>query len=154
MSDAALDLTLPAVPTSLPSFQAGLDQVCDRTGITAEIRNDLQVVLDEVCSNVFRHAYAAAPQAGTLRLIVRCQPDAIELTFIDQGQAFDPLSSPAPDLTLPLEDRPLGGLGIHLVRQLTDRQSYRHSPVEGNRLSLTKTCHSRGKNDGSRRFAP
>jgi serine/threonine-protein kinase RsbW len=136
MSDAALDLTLPAVAASLPRFQAALDQICTRAGLADDLRNDLQVVLDEVCSNVFRHAYTAP--GGALRLIVCRRPDAIELTFIDQGQAFDPLSAPAPDLTLPLEERPLGGLGIHLVRQLTDRQSYRHSPVEGNRLSLTK----------------
>ena len=136
MSGAEMDLTLPAVAASLPSFQAALDQVCTRAGITAETRNDLQVVLDEVCSNVFKHAYAAP--GGTLRLTVRRLPAAIELTFIDQGQAFDPLSLPAPDLTLPLDERPLGGLGIHLVRQMTDRQSYRHTPAEGNRLSLTK----------------
>ena len=141
MSDAEMDLTLPAVAASLPSFQAAFDQVCARTGITAETRNDLQVVLDEVCSNVFKHAYANRPAdttPGTLRLIVCRLPAAIELTFIDQGQVFDPLSLPAPDLTLPLDERPLGGLGIHLVRQMTDLQSYRHSPVEGNRLSLTK----------------
>lgn len=137
MSDTETDLTLPAVAASLPSFQAALDQVCARTGIAAAIRNDLQVVLDEVCSNIFRHAYAGAAP-GALRLIVRRLPDAIELTFIDQGRAFDPLSVPPPDLTLSLEDRPLGGLGLHLIRQMTDRQSWRHTPAEGNRLSLTK----------------
>ena len=137
MSDPELDLTLPAVAASLPSFQAAFDQVCARTGITAETRNDLQVVLDEVCSNVFKHAYAEATP-GALRLIVRRLPAAIEMTFIDRGQAFDPLSLPAPDLTLPLDERPLGGLGIHLIRQMTDHQSYRHSMAEGNWLSLTK----------------
>jgi serine/threonine-protein kinase RsbW len=141
MSDPELDLTLPAVAASLPSFQAAFDQVCARAVIAAETRNDLQVVLDEVCSNVFKHAYVSAgagASPGALRLIVRCQPAAIELTFIDQGQVFDPLSLPPPDLTLPLDERPLGGLGIHLVRQMTDQQSYRHSTAEGNRLSLTK----------------
>lgn len=141
MSNAELDLTLPAVVASLPAFQAAFDQVCARTGIKDETRNDLHVVLDEVCSNVFKHAYAGADaeaSPGALRLIVRRLPAAIELTFIDQGLAFDPLSLPAPDLTLSLDDRPLGGLGIHLVRQLTDHQSYRHSVVEGNRLSLTR----------------
>jgi serine/threonine-protein kinase RsbW len=141
MSDAALDLTLPAVAASLPAFQGAFDQLCTRTGLDADTRNDLQVVLDEVCSNVFKHAYGAAPPdeaPGALRLVVQRLPDAIELTFIDQGRAFDPLSLPAPDLTLSLEDRPLGGLGIHLIRQMTDRQSYRHSVAEGNRLSLTK----------------
>ncbi|MEY4908403.1 MAG: hypothetical protein RL260_2121 [Pseudomonadota bacterium] len=136
MSDPELDLTLPAVTASLPSFQTAFDQVCTRAGLAAEIRNDLQVVLDEVCSNVFKHAYATP--GGMLRLIVCRLPAAIEMTFIDQGQAFDPLSLPAPDLTLPLDERPLGGLGIHLVRQMTDQQSYRHSTAEGNRLSLTK----------------
>lgn len=132
---ADLDLTLPALPASLPAFQAAFDQVCTRTGIADDTRNDLQVVLDEVCSNVFKHAYATP---GALRLTVRRLPGAIEVTFIDQGRAFDPLSLPPPDLTLPLDERPLGGLGVHLIRQMTDRQSYRHTLAEGNRLSLTK----------------
>lgn len=139
MSDAELDLTLPAVVASLPAFQSAFDQVCARASLTAEVRNDLQVVLDEVCSNVFKHAYTDADATpGALRLIVRCSPAAVELTFIDQGLAFDPLSLPPPDLTLSLDERPLGGLGIHLIRQMTDRQSYCHSPAEGNRLSLTR----------------
>lgn len=139
----ATDLTLPAVPQSLPALQAAVDALCTQAGADGELRADLQVVLDEVCSNVFAHAHALGTP-GPLRLLLRHwaaasgSPAALELSFIDHGRPFDPLAAPRPDLDLPLDERPIGGLGIHLLRQLTDRQLYRHSAVDGNCLSLFK----------------
>lgn len=143
------DITLPALPPSLLLLQAALDEVCNEAGMSRGQRDDLQVVLDEVCANIFKHAYPAdAP--GTVRMELRMVPHAqgtppahpvpaaLELRFIDQGLPFNPLAQPEPITTLPLEERPLGGLGIHLVRQLTDRQHYSHTRAEGNRLTLWK----------------
>jgi anti-sigma regulatory factor (Ser/Thr protein kinase) len=59
------------------------------------------------------------------------------MTVVDDGHEFDPLAKEAPDLTLSVEDRPIGGLGIHLLRNLTDGMSYERR--DGlNRLTLTK----------------
>lgn len=133
-------LTLPAVLQSLPAMQAALDTLCTQQGVACAVRDELQVVLDEVCANVFKHAYPAdAPGSLCLQLrhLPGC-PAALELAFIDQGRPFNPLVQPLPDVTLPLENRPLGGLGIHFVREMTDRQHYSHQAAEGNRLTLTK----------------
>ena len=151
----ATELTMPAVPQSLPAMQAAVHELCDRAGLSREQRADLQVVLDEICANIFKHAYApGAP--GLVQLALRhlgadaTVPAAVELSFTDQGQPFNPLAQPVPDVSLPLEARPIGGLGIHLVRQLTDSQTYSqtgsqtsnergsHSAAEGNRLVLVK----------------
>lgn len=144
---ASSDTTLPAVSASLPALKTALDALCEQANVSAELRADLQVVLDEVCANVIKHAYPA-DRPGVLRLGL-ChlaaalddpsnQPAAIEITVTDQGRPFNPLARPTPDLSLTWDDLPLGGLGIHLVRQLTNSQSYSHSESEGNRLSLVR----------------
>ena len=81
------------------------------------------LVIEELVTNTIKYGYDdsgahrifvdVAFQAGRLRIEVR-----------DQGHAFDPLAQEAPDLSLAAEDRPIGGLGIHLVRQMTDEVHY------------------------------
>jgi len=137
------DTTLPAVSASLPAFRAALEAICAKYALSSELSADLQVVLDDVCSNVFKHAYPS-DQPGMLRLTSRyldgndSEPTALEISFTDQGLPFNPLAQAVPDTMLSAEDRSLGGLGIHLIRQLTDIQSYSYSAFGGNRLSLVK----------------
>lgn len=161
----AAELTRPAVATQLPAFQEALDRFCAQLAISAALRNDLLVVLDEVCANVFTHAYPAG-EPGTLQLRLRrvapcpaCAVGtaAVELVFSDHGQPFDPLAAAAPDLSSAWDERPLGGLGLHLIRQMSDHQAYHrnsaddrlngqsgqsgqsgHGAAEGNQLTLLK----------------
>jgi CheY-like chemotaxis protein len=138
----AMDMTLPAALHSLAALQAALEAFCAKAGVAREVRDDLQVVLDEVCANIFEHAYPPE-KPGTVRVQLRQtgadaaqRASGLELVVTDQGAPFNPLTVPEPDVTLAIEDRPAGGLGIHLVRQLTHSQRYRHSPTEGNCLTL------------------
>ncbi|MEZ5729055.1 MAG: response regulator [Burkholderiaceae bacterium] len=143
---AVSDEVLPAVPASLSRFKAALDRLCEQAGVSADIRADLQVVLDEACANVIEHAYAGrAP--GPLRVTLRhlpaqtgapLLPAAIEIIVCDQGPAFDPLSLAPPTRSIPWQDRPLGGMGVHLIRSLTDSQTYCRTQAEGNCLSVLK----------------
>ena len=141
---AGASITLPAQHDSLPGFKTELEHFCMQAGIDAGVQEDLQVVLDEVCANVFNHAYPPE-QVGPLRLDMRLDrsaiPPTLSLMFSDQGRPFNPLAKAAPDLSLSWEERPIGGLGIHLVQTMTDRQSYRHSDAQGNQLTLTKHLH-------------
>lgn len=136
-----MSITLPAVPASLPGFKTELEHFCAQAGIGARVQEDLQVVLDEICANVIAHAYAPSPP-GPLRLEMRLDraavPPFFEIGFVDQGRPFDPLARSAPDLSASWSERPIGGLGIHLVQTLTDHQRYSHTPADGNRLTLTK----------------
>lgn len=56
----------------------------------------------------------------------------------DQAPLFDPTNAPEPDMSLPLDLRPLGGLGVFLIRQYMDEMSYRVTPQGGNELTLVK----------------
>lgn len=131
------DITLPAVAASLVGFKAELEHFCMQVGVPAAVQQDLQVVLDEICANVFRHAYPPQ-QPGPLRMRLRRREQALEITLSDHGRPFDPLARPAPDLSQAWDDRPIGGLGIHLIQSMTDQQRYRHSPDDGNELCLVK----------------
>jgi anti-sigma regulatory factor (Ser/Thr protein kinase) len=92
-------------------------------GLRPAVINDLNVALDEVVSNAIVHGYAAgAPGEIVVRL--RCRRSAVTAEVEDDGRPFDPLQAPPPDLTAPLAERPVGGLGLHFVRNLMDKVSY------------------------------
>ena len=91
--------------------------------LPARIVNALNVVLDEAVSNAINHGYDAGAR-GEIAVRLRCGPGGVTVEVEDDGRPFDPLQAPPPDLTLPLEQRPIGGLGIHLIRNLMDEVSY------------------------------
>jgi serine/threonine-protein kinase RsbW len=109
---------------------AGLTDAAERVDrfgaehrLPAGVVNALNVVLDEAVSNAIRHGYAPGAR-GEIAVRLRRAPDRVLLEVEDDGKPFDPLQAPPPDLSLPLERRPIGGLGVHLIRNLMDEVSY------------------------------
>lgn len=102
----------------------------------ADVVNALQLSLEEVVTNVIVHGYK---QTGNKTVAVRlaARPGELVVEVEDEAPAFDPLARAAPDLDLPLEERPIGGLGIHLVKNLMDAVTYQRDGHR-NRLTLTK----------------
>lgn len=85
---------------------------------------DIHVVLDEVLSNILKYAYGDKAQ-HKIRVKLTARDAEVEIGIEDDGQPFDPLTQPTPDLTLPLAQRPEGGLGVHFVRSLMDDVRYK-----------------------------
>ena len=81
------------------------------------------VILDELFANVVSHGYPDAVQ-GHIEVTLSLRGDRLVIEFVDDGTLFDPLASPAADLSLPVEERPIGGIGITIVRALVDEISY------------------------------
>ena len=81
----------------------------------------LHIVLDEVCSNIVKHSTASGFEIDVELLEETC---GVKLTFIDDGVPYDPLMHKDPDTSLPAEERPIGGLGIMMVRKMSDSMSY------------------------------
>jgi serine/threonine-protein kinase RsbW len=96
---------------------------CAAHGISGEKADDLCLALDEILANVVIHGYREDP-GGRIELSLRAAPGAIAAEIRDWAPAFDPLGAAAPDLSLPAEARPVGGLGIHLVRAVADEVEY------------------------------
>ena len=81
----------------------------------------LHIILDEICSNIVKHSGASG---FALDIEFAESPAAVKLTFSDDGVAYDPLSHADPDTTLPAEERPIGGLGLLMVKKMSDAISY------------------------------
>ena len=95
------------------------------------------IAADEVLANVLDHGGGggAVPEA---RIDVSVRDGCVTVEVADDGVAFNPMETPAPDTGLSVEDRAIGGLGIHLVRKLMDTVSYARSGGR-NRLRFSKT---------------
>jgi len=85
---------------------------------------DINVVLDEVLSNILKYGYADGA-LHKIHIQLSATDTAVEISIEDDGTAFDPLAQPEPDLSLPLAERPIGGLGLHFVRKLMDDVRYK-----------------------------
>ncbi|HEX5229711.1 MAG TPA: ATP-binding protein [Bryobacteraceae bacterium] len=119
----AFRLVLPAVSGSIAPFQQFARAAALEAGIEPGQLETLDLVLEEILINVARYAYA--PGTGTVEL--RCAPGAgqIQLAVIDSGRVFNPLEAEPPDLSLSIAERPIGGLGVFLVRSLVESIDYR-----------------------------
>ena len=91
-------------------------------GTPADIIHDCVLVLEGILANVLMHAYGG--QRGHLAHVGPAAPEEIQFRIEDTGPAFDPLAAPEPDLEAAVADRPVGKLGLVLVRRLVDRWDY------------------------------
>lgn len=83
----------------------------------------LMLALDELLTNTIRHGGLGGTDRW-IDLSVEIGAEVVTIDLIDDGTPFDPTRQAPPNLELALEDRPIGGLGIHLVRQFMDRFEY------------------------------
>ena len=95
---------------------------------------DMIQAVDEAVTNVIVHGYRGQP--GDIEIEMDREQGALVVRLRDHAFPFDPTRAPPPDLTLPLEARRLGGLGIHLIRQFTDAMLYRLTFDGSNELTL------------------
>ncbi|MCK9298917.1 ATP-binding protein [Methanoculleus sp. YWC-01] len=95
----------------------------------------VQLAVDEACSNTILYGYGG--EAGTITIACTADDDAVRVTIIDDGVAFDPLTAPPPPLDVPAEERPIGGLGIHFIRTVMDSVTYARKDGK-NVLSMEK----------------
>lgn len=106
-------------------------------GIPESSVRAFQVVFDELLTNAIDYGLADTAD-GQLQVSLCPSVEALEAVIVDNGPAFDPLlEAESPDLDLSLEHRPIGGLGIHLVKSLMDHAEYRRSD-DRNVLRLSK----------------
>lgn len=124
-----------ATAHDLATIARFIEEECDAAPITPRALFHLKLAVDEACTNILEHAYDG--RAGPLGVEIVLAGEAIQIEIRDWGAPFDPTEAPPPSHDMPLEQRPNGGMGIHLIRQVMDSLSYRAGP-EGNRLLITK----------------
>lgn len=92
-----------------------------------EFEPEVAICLEEILSNVIRHGCLPG-QDRRIQVFYRIfdSPPGIEIEVVDDARAFDPLSLPPPDLTVPIEQRTVGGLGVLMVRKMMDEVNYEY----------------------------
>jgi serine/threonine-protein kinase RsbW len=105
-------------------------------GVAPDIIYDLLLAITEAVTNILLHGYGGQP--GWLKVEIEQKENDIRLITSDRAPAFDPTQVPEPDLSVQLEERLVGGMGVHLIRQNVDQVHYSAFQEGGNELILIK----------------
>lgn len=97
---------------------------------------DVILAVNEAATNIIVHGYRGQP--GIIEIEVGREGNSLVVRLYDQAPPFDPNDVPPPDLTLPLEKRPFGGMGVYITKQLMDKVIHLVTPQGGNELTLVK----------------
>jgi anti-sigma regulatory factor (Ser/Thr protein kinase) len=107
----------------LPRVIEVVEAFCRGVGASEHDAHSLHLAIEEVVSNVLMHGYKGAPHPVSVCLET-IPTRRVRATVTDTAPAYDPLARPEVDTSMPLEDRPIGGLGVHLVKKLMDTTHY------------------------------
>jgi serine/threonine-protein kinase RsbW len=119
---------------SLAPIRRVVEEAATAAGADWEAVAGLIQAVDEAATNIIVHGYRGSP--GEIELGLIRETDALLVRLRDQAPPFDPTAIPSPDLTLSLNKRKVGGLGVHLMRQCVQRMSYRLTPEGENELTF------------------
>jgi serine/threonine-protein kinase RsbW len=135
-----LRLQVPATDEGIKAALDAVERLWAALGLSRALTWPVEVTLDEVLANVVHHGLAGRGESAQVEIELRLEPGdppRCELRVEDDGPEFDPLTAAAPDTTAGIEERPIGGLGIELVKRLMD--DVRYERREGrNRLRLAR----------------
>jgi serine/threonine-protein kinase RsbW len=98
---------------------------------------DVQMAVDEACTNVIEHAYRGKP-GGTIDIVCEQRGKEFVVTIQDFGEQFDPKKVRLPKIHDPLSRRNIGGLGLFFMHKLMDRVEFNFTSGRGNRLTMMK----------------
>ena len=138
-------LTLPAVLDSLAPLRRYAKEAAAQAGIEDDRSYQLQLAVDEIATNIINYGYGDAGPASVVRISCEITEDSLIVTLEDSAPAFDPRSRVLPDaeeLSRPLEERDIGGLGIYLTEIGVDRFDYRYE--DGHNLNIFEVRKPRG----------
>ena len=121
-----------AIQENYKSFYTWLHDTCEEWKLNPELINKLDMCCEELYANITFYSYP--PKTGIIEVTISKTTDKIILQFEDEGIPYNPLEKADPDITLPPEERPCGGLGIFMVKEMADDIKYQHI---GNKNVLT-----------------
>jgi len=106
-------------------------------GLNDDQTYDVQMAVDEACTNVIEHAYRGRKD-GTIDITCEKRGNNLVVVIRDFGERFDPKQITRPRTQDPLSRRNVGGLGIFFMQKMMDKVEFKFSPSEGNRLTMVK----------------
>lgn len=119
-----IERNFPAAIENLDDVNDFLDLEFERNNVSLKTALQIKVAMEEIFVNIAHYAYEE--KKGDVKVELNIDPEGITLRFSDSGTPFDPLAKPDPDITLSAEERPVGGLGIFMVKKTMDQVSYKY----------------------------
>lgn len=130
------DLSVKASLDNLQEVRSFIDRAGASLGVVERVLGDLRLAVDEAVTNVVLHGYGNA--GGEVELHMRADGGDVVISILDRAGRFDPGEVKAPRLDTPLHGRPAGGMGIFLIRQMTDQAEFLPRSGGGNEIRLVK----------------
>lgn len=135
-TEQAFDLSVKASLENLQRVRQYIDHAGERLGVSESALGDLRLAVDEAVTNVILHGYGELE--GNVELNMEEDGDAVIIRIRDRAETFDPSQVKKPQLDTALEDRPFGGMGIFLIKKMTDEAEFLPLPGGGNEIRLVK----------------
>ena len=132
------ELEVEAINENLSEVQTFLEERLGEAGCPPKTLMQINVAVEEIFINIASYAYAPETGNAVVRVEVTKDPAAVTITFSDRGKPYDPTAREDPDISLPADDRPIGGLGVFLTKKIMDEASYEFKDGQ-NILTLKKT---------------
>lgn len=126
-----------ATPLGLQKFLAFTESWLSKADIGTEAQYNILIIVEELAVNIVNYAYNKVPGQMGLTLEHLKDTSLLKLSFWDRGQPFNPLAWNDPELSESAEDRPIGGLGIFMVKSLADKFEYEYSDKQ-NKITIEK----------------
>ena len=117
-----MKMKLPAKIDQIESVTSALVAFLNEKGVDHGHIFKVQLALEEILANVASYAYA--PEDGDMEIEYDIEEQTLVMTITDEGKPFNPLEKEDPDITLDVADRPIGGLGVFIVKNTMDDVQY------------------------------
>jgi len=120
------ELTLVNQRSEVARLLDRLEAFARQHGLAPRVLHDVQLALEEHLTNILVHGYDDEGE-HSIRVHVQLNAADLRIEVADDGRPFNPLEQPAPDLTKPIAERPVGGLGIHMMQKSLNGTTYRRA---------------------------
>lgn len=132
------ELKVKADVSELDRVLSFADSILESMDCSMKSQMQIDVAIEEIFVNIAHYAYPSGDGEATINIESDTSSGTVSITFIDQGTPYDPLKNSDPDITLSADDRPIGGLGIFMVKKSMDDVSYEYKDNQ-NRLTIKKS---------------
>jgi len=129
-------LRMDAQLENLSAIRDFVEEMAERLNAMPTAIPNIVLAVDEMVTNIIVHGYQG--RSGSIEIDLTTRGDALIVQLRDQAPPFDPTTVPPPDLSVPFDARPPGGLGIYLTRKVMDEVQHRVTAAHGNDLTLIK----------------
>jgi len=135
-----LILQIKATFAEIPSASETISTWLTKRNAPADVQYFANLAIEEFVTNCIKYGYQD-DREHVIEIRLQLSESELTLTVVDDGRPFNPLDAPAPDTQLSVEERPIGGLGIYLVRRLSDHMEYLRTDGK-NRTTVHKSITS------------